>query len=191
VMTGDWGQDLRLFLQQGAALGWKVKVGNYFLNDPTVLQAVGKAAVGHITADAYMTTVDTPDNREFIKAWRARYPDAPVSYKYPDLTTGRCVNAVLWVADVIKRAGSVEAPKVIKAWEGAKFKSAWGEVEMRACDHQMETGGFVAEIMEPDKIPQEIRFFGTDFPYIGRPLATISREDMTIPPKETGNKRCA
>ncbi|HXG15635.1 MAG TPA: ABC transporter substrate-binding protein [Calidithermus sp.] len=190
VMTGNWGQDLRLLLQQGASLGWKVKVGNYFLNDPTVLQAVGKAAVGHITADAYLITVDTPENREFLKLWRARYPDAPVGYRYPDLTVGRCVYAVLWLGDVVKRAGSVATDAVIKAWEGARFRTAWGEVEMRACDHQMLTQGYVAEIQEPERIPAAIRYFGTEFPYIG-PATLIPREEMTVPPRETGNKRCA
>lgn len=190
VMTGNWGQDLRLLLQQGASLGWKVKVGNYFLNDPTVLQAVGKAAVGHVTADAYLITVDTPENREFLKAWRARYPDAPVGYRYPDLTIGRCFYAVLWLGDVLKRAGSVDTDQVIRAWEAAKFRTAWGEVEMRACDHQMLTQGYVAEIMEPEKIPPAIRYFGTEFPYIG-PATLIPREEMTVPPRETGNKRCA
>lgn len=190
VMTGNWGQDLRLLLQQGASLGWKVKVGNYFLNDPTVLQAVGKAAVGHITADAYLITVDTPENREFLKAWRARYPDAPVGYRYPDLTIGRCYHAVLWVGEVIKKAGSLDTNALIKAWEGSKFKTAWGDVEMRACDHQMLTPGYVAEIMEPEKIPQNIRYFGNEFPYIG-PATAIPRDEMTVPPRETGNKRCA
>ncbi len=190
VMTGNWGQDLRLLLQQGASLGWKVKVGNYFLNDPTVLQAVGKAAVGHITADAYLITVDTPENREFLKLWRARYPDAPVGYRYPDLTVGRCVYAVLWLGDVVRRAGSVATDAVIKAWEGARFRTAWGEVEMRACDHQMLTQGYVAEIQEPERIPAVIRYFGTEFPYIG-PATLIPREEMTVPPRETGNKRCA
>jgi branched-chain amino acid transport system substrate-binding protein len=190
VMTGDWGQDLRLLLQQGAALGWKVRVGNYFLNDPTVLQAVGQAAIGHITADAYLITVETPENREFLKAWRARYPDAPVGYRYPDLTVGRCFYATQWVGDVIKRAGSLDTPKLIKAWEGSKLKTAWGDVEMRACDHQMQTPGYVAEITEATKIPQDIRYFGTEFPYIGK-ATPIPREDMTVPPRETGNKRCA
>jgi branched-chain amino acid transport system substrate-binding protein len=190
VMTGDWGQDLRLLIQQGAALGWKVKVGNYFLNDPTILQAVGKAAVGHITADAYLITVDTPENKEFLKAWRARYPDAPIGYKYPDLTIGRCYHMVLWLADVIKRAGSLDTDRVIKAWEGSKFKTAWGEVEMRACDHQMLTQGYVAEILEPEKIPQDIRYFGNEFPYIGK-ASLIPKDEMTVPPRETGNRRCA
>ena len=143
VMTGDWGQDLKLFLQQGAALGWKVKVGNYFLDDPLVMQTVGKAGVGHITADAYLSTVDTKENHEFIKAWRARYPDAPISYKYPTLTCARVTNATIWVGDVIKRAGSLDTDKLIKAWEGSKFKTVWGaEAEMRACDHQMLTQGY-------------------------------------------------
>ncbi len=165
-------------------------MGNYFLNDPTVLQAVGKAAIGHVTADAYLITVDTPDNREFLKAWRARYPDAPVGYRYPDLTIGRCVNAVLWLGDVVKRAGSLDTQAVIKAWEGSRFKAVWGEVEMRACDHQMQTRGYVAEIQDPSAIPADIRYFGTEFPYIGK-ATPIPREEMAVPPKETGNRRCA
>lgn len=189
VMTGDWGQDLRLLLQQGAALGWKVKVGNYFLNDPVVLQAVGQAALGHVTADAYLSTVDTPENREFVRAWRARYPDAPISYKYPDLTIARCHYAVLWAADVMKRAGSLDTQRLITTWEGARFKTAWGDVEMRACDHQMQTRGFVAEIMAPERIPPAIRYFGDAFPYVG-PATQIPREELTVPPRETGNARC-
>jgi branched-chain amino acid transport system substrate-binding protein len=190
VMTGDWGQDLRLLIQQGAALGWKVQLGNYFLNDPTVLQAVGKAAVGHITADAYLLTVDTPENREFVRAWHARYPDAPISYRYPDLTLARCYHAVIWAGEVMKKAGSLEPDRLIRAWEGARLKTAWGEVEMRACDHQMQTRGFVAEIVEAEKIPSAIRYFGTEFPYIGS-ATQIARQELTVPPKETGNRRCA
>ena len=191
VMTGDWGQDLKLFLQQGAALGWKVKVGNYFLDDALVMQTVGKAALGQVTADAYLSTVDTKENREFIKAWRARYPDAPISYKYPTLTCARCASAVLWVGDAIKRAGSLDTEKLIKAWEGGKFKTIWGaEAEMRACDHQMLTQGYVAEVMEPDKIPADFRYFGSDFPYLGKAVL-LPKDEITIPPRETGNKRCA
>jgi hypothetical protein len=133
-----------------------------------VLQAVGKAAAGHITADAYLITVVTSENREFLKAWRARYPDAPIGYRYPDLTIGRCFCAVTWLGDVIKRAGSLDTAKVVKAWEGS----------VRRRDHGAE------------KIPQDIRYFGNEFPYIG-PATLIPRDEMTVPPRETGNKRCA
>ena len=191
VMTGDWGQDLKLFLQQGAALGWKVKVGNYFLDDPLVMQTVGKAALGQITADAYLSTVDTKENHDLIKAWRARYPNAPVSYKYPTLTCARCANAVVWVGDTIKRAGSLDTEKLIKTWEGSKFKTLWGaEVEMRACDHQMLTQGYIAEVTESEKIPADFRYFGNEFPFIGK-ATLIPKDEITVPPRETGNKRCA
>jgi branched-chain amino acid transport system substrate-binding protein len=191
LMTGDWGQDLRLLLQQGAGLGWKVKVGNYFLDDGDVMKNVNKAAVGQVTADAYLSTVDTPENKAFIKAWRAKYPDAPIAYRFPTLTIARCVNAVMWVSDAIKRANSLETDKLIKAWEGSKFKTVWGrDVEMRPCDHQMQTAGYIAEIMEPDKIPADIRHFGNEFPFLGKAVE-IPQAEMTVPPKETGNKRCA
>ncbi len=190
VMTGDWGQDLRLLLQQGAALGWKVKVGNYFLDDPVVVQPTGKAIVGHVTADAYLSTVDSKENKDFVKAWRAAHPDAPLGYRFPTLTIARCSNAVQWFGDVVKRAGSTETDKLIKAWEGSKFKAVWGDVEMRACDHQMLTVGYVAELVEPEKIPADLRWFGNEFPYLGK-ATMIPKEEMTVPPKETGNKRCA
>jgi branched-chain amino acid transport system substrate-binding protein len=172
VITGNWGQDLRLLLQQGADLGWKVKIGNFFLNDPPTL-----------------LTVDTPDNREFIRQWRQRYPDAPPAMKFPDLNMGRNAWAVMWVADVIRRAGSLDTERLIKAWEGARFNMVWGEVEMRACDHQMLTPGWVAEVMEPERIPADVRYFGAEIPYIG-PATMIPRDEMTVPAAESGNKRC-
>jgi hypothetical protein len=78
---------------------------------------------------------------------------------------------------------------VIKAWEGARFKTAWGEVEMRACDHQMLTPGYVAEVQEPEQIPADIRYYGAEFPYIGR-ATFVPKDDMTVPATDSGNKRC-
>jgi branched-chain amino acid transport system substrate-binding protein len=190
VITSDWGQDLRLLLQQGRALGWNVTVGSFFLNDPSTLQAIGTDAVGHVTASDYLVTVDSPANTEFVKKWRARYPNPPLESRVPDLTMGRYAECVRWLADIIKKTGSLDTARLIKAWEGAKFDMVWGEVEMRACDHQMQTPGYVAEVMAPERIPQEIRYFGSDFPYIGRPVR-ISRDDIAQPARDTGNRRCA
>jgi branched-chain amino acid transport system substrate-binding protein len=141
VITGDWGQDLRLLLQQGKSLGWKVRTGGYYLDDPVVLQAVKEAAVGHITAGVYEVTLDTPENKAYIREWRDHYPDAPINYKYPNLSISHTVNAILWVGDVIKRAGTLDIARLIQTWEGAHFSAVWGDVEMRACDHQMLSPG--------------------------------------------------
>ena len=53
------------------------------------------------------------------------------------LSIERAAYSIPWAADVMKRAGSLDTDALIKAWEGAGFKTAWGDVEMHACDHQM------------------------------------------------------
>jgi branched-chain amino acid transport system substrate-binding protein len=188
VITSDWGQDLQLLLQEGAALGWTATVGSFFLNDPAVLAAAGRAAIGHVTAAEYLATVPTAENREFLGAWRARHPDAPLSHRCPDFGAARSYYAVAWLAEVIARAASLETQRLIKAWEGSRFRAAWGDVEMRAGDHQMLSPGHVAEIVAPDKIPVELRAFGIQFPHTG-PATRIAAEDLTTPLPETGNPR--
>jgi branched-chain amino acid transport system substrate-binding protein len=188
LFTTDFGIDLRLLLEQGHALGWKLKVVGLYLNSPDLARTAGKAMVGHVTTGINMITLDNPVNRELIKAWRARFPDAPVSHKYPDLATGMATGGFMWLLDVAAKAGSLESEAILKKWEGSKYQAPWGEVEMRACDHQMLSPCGLAELMEPKDIPEQMRFW--DFPYIG-PATLIAKELISIPPVETGNRRCA
>jgi hypothetical protein len=54
----------------------------------------------------------------------------------------------------------------------------------------MLTQGYIAEVMAPDKIPAEFRHFGNEFPYLGK-ATLIPKDEITVPGRETGNKRCA
>jgi hypothetical protein len=60
---------------------------------------------------------------------------------------------------------------------------------MRACDHQALTPAYVATVQEPEQIPAELRYYGNEFPYIGR-ATLVAREDVTVSASESGNKRC-
>lgn len=188
LMTANFGPDLRLLMQQGHQLGWKVKVVGFYLNDATLTQALGDAAIGHVTTGVNMVTLPTPKNQELIPLWRKRYPDAPPFSRVPDLPTGQTLAGTMWMLDVLKKAGSTATDALIKAWEGDKTETLWGPAEMRACDHQLQSACGVAEIMKPADIPEAIRFY-PEFPYIG-PATTIAAADVSIPPAETGNKRC-
>lgn len=188
LMTANFGPDLRLLMQQGHQLGWKVKVIGFYLNDSTLTSVLGDAAVGHVTTGVNMATLDTPLNRELTRAWRTRYPDAPLAHRVPDLQTGQSLAGNMWLLDVIKKAGSMDTDALVKAWEGDKREVLWGPAEMRTCDHQLQSDCGVATIMKPADIPEAIRFF-PDFPYIGA-AARIATEAITIAPGETGNKRC-
>ena len=98
---------------------------------------------------------------------------------------GRAVYAIRWAAEVINRAGSLDTDAVIKAWEGPSSRRPGATSRcVRAT-----TRCIVAEIMEPERIPAEMRYWDA-FPYIGPPTM-IPREEMTVPPRETGNPRCA
>lgn len=182
VLSGNWGQDLQLLMKHGYALGWKVKLADYFLNDPVHIEAVGgKPAIGNVAGDFYMITIDTPQNKAFLKKWAAKYKDAPIAYRWPNLSMGRAYWAVRFLGEAIKKAGTTDVEAVIKAWEGMTYEVPWGKVTMRACDHQMIGPGVAAEVQPTSK------FF--DFPYVGTPTI-IPAKDITTPPEKTGNPRC-
>lgn len=181
MFTIDWGGDLIVLLKQAAALGMKCKVGSYFLSDPIATEAIGDAAIGAITAEIYMLTVDTPKNKDFIKRWvkRKMTPEHP----YPDWVVGKAYQGFMFLAEAIKKANSTKAEEVIKAWEGLSYDSPMGHMTMRPCDHNVLTPIHVAEVL-----PGPGQFY--KFPYVGKPITIISAEKGAVPPEETGNPRC-
>ena len=68
VWTPNWGNDLTLLIKQGGTLGMKAKIACYYLNDEYLIESVAddSAIVGNITAEAYMLTIPTAKNKEFI-----------------------------------------------------------------------------------------------------------------------------
>ncbi len=181
VLTANYGPDLDNLIKTGASLGWKCVTGNYFLNDPLRMEVIKDAGIGSVTADCYMITIDTPENKEFVKDWHAAHKNMTIGFWYPDISMGRCYWSIRWLADVIKKAGSTDAQKVITAWEGMEYDVPWGKVTMRKCDHQMITPGVAAVIVAKSE------YF--NFPYIGKPTI-IPSGDITVPPAKTGNPRC-
>jgi branched-chain amino acid transport system substrate-binding protein len=181
LFTINWGGDLIVLLKQAAALGCKAKVVSFFISDPIVCEAAGDAAVGAITAEIYMLTVDTPKNKALIERWKKRKMTA--EHPYPDLFVGKAYQAFMFLAEAIKKANSTKAENIIKAWEGLSYESPMGRMTMRTCDHQALSPIPVAEIR-----PGPGHFF--KFPYVGKPAAMIPADKAAVPPEETGNPRC-
>jgi branched-chain amino acid transport system substrate-binding protein len=181
VLTANFGPDLDNLIKTGASLGWKCVTGNYFLNDPLRLEVVKDAAIGSVTADSYMITIDTPENKAFVKDWHDAHKNMSIGFQYPVISMGRCYWSIRWLADVIKKAGSTDPDKIIAAWEGMEYQVPWGKVTMRKCDHQMITPGVAAVIQAKSE------FF--KFPYVGKPTI-IPAANITVPPAKTGNPRC-
>lgn len=179
--TIDWGGDLIVLLKQAKALGSKARPAGFFISDPIVCEGAGDAAIGSITAENYMLTVETPANKAFIERWKKR--NLTPEHPYPDLFVGKAYQALMALATAVKKANSVKADDVIKAWEGMQWESPMGTLTMRPCDHSVLTPVPVAEIL-----PGPGPFY--KFPYVGKPLAIIPADKGAVPPQETGNPRC-
>lgn len=83
--------------------------------------------------------INTPAHEKFLKAYQAKYKD------HPRMGSVVGYNTMLAVAGVIKKAGSTETEKLIKAAEGLKVTSPIGAFTFRAIDHQSTMGTFVGK----------------------------------------------
>ncbi len=102
----------------------EIPVASCTLSEPE-LAAIGPAAVdGHITSSVYFSSLDTPENARFVKAYRARFPDGPVVSADAEAT----YLAVRLLALAIAEAGTVEASAVKRAVALRPIMAPQGEV---------------------------------------------------------------
>ncbi len=138
VLAGD---DYAAFLSQAKQyrLGDKVQLLTEQVDEMS-LAAVGDAALGLVGGTRYPNTLDNPENKAFVAAWKAEYGKVPWMFEGDQYQS--C--AVLQAG--IEKAGSIEAAKLRAALEGLHVTSVKGPIVMRACDHQAEEPGFIARV---------------------------------------------
>lgn len=69
------------------------------------IEEAGALAEGTYVSAAYVPSIETPENRRFVEAWRRRYPDAAL----PNQPAAATYDAVRLLAGVIDRAGTDRA----------------------------------------------------------------------------------
>jgi branched-chain amino acid transport system substrate-binding protein len=100
----------------------------------------------------------TPENIKYYKAWNDLWKTkwkAPFNtplFEHGGGNIGSYTQQTYWLLSVIERAGSTDPEKIIKVWEGDKYKFENGKVlQMRACDHKAIQDLAVAEFVPPDQ----------------------------------------
>lgn len=179
VLTGDYGADMTLLHKQAKSFGVKQPFGNMFLSNPVALREVDGAANGSFTSDIYMLGADTQKNRDFIERWKAT---GNTQYPLPDFGIGKAYNAVMFLAEAIKKAGTEEHDALVKAFEGLEFDGVMGRQVMRACDHQVQSAIGSATI-----VPGPTAYYEFGSP---GPVKLHTLDDMSVAPEKTGNPRC-
>ena len=101
--------------------------------DTTILRTLGPGGPEGMmgTSDYLFFHPDTPANRAFVKAFQDAYG------KHPGFPAFHGYITAYFIAEAFREAGALDREKFIDALAGLKIDSPVGEVEMRACDHQV------------------------------------------------------
>ena len=111
----------------------KVPVFIHTATDHAVLKPLGLQAPEGVvgTMDYHFYYPKTKENMAFVKAFKEAYGNPPGFPAFHAYITAH------FIASAYKKAGSLDTEKFIDALEGIKIMSPVGEIEMRACDHQV------------------------------------------------------
>jgi len=148
IYTGDWMPDAANLLKQARHMGIKLPFANIYLTEPNFLHTVGvEGTKGLVNISQYGTEAPAFKTPEQIKAYRMWHDlwehkwKAPYNtrlYEHVGGNIGSWIAQTYWFLDVMKRAGSTKAEKIIKVFEGDSCQFTNGKiVEMRACDHKV------------------------------------------------------
>ncbi len=112
-------------------------------------------AEGTISNQAYFMGVDTPENRRFIEAYRARYgADKPIN------AIGEAAYAATYLYKLaVEKAGSTDVEKVIPALSQVEFAAPQGRVNMSAVNNHMRCNSILARA-KADGMWETIENFG-------------------------------
>jgi ABC-type branched-subunit amino acid transport system substrate-binding protein len=139
------GADAPAFINQAAQFKlfdqYKTVLGQNVVSEP-LFEALGKNVVGFYNNLGYSATIDTPRNKAFVDAYKAKYGKDPY-YVPADNYVG-----ALALFEAVRKADSVDPAKVRTALNGLTFESLDGPVTIRAEDHQALRKNYLGQVVE-------------------------------------------
>jgi branched-chain amino acid transport system substrate-binding protein len=153
VITGNWGNDMSLLVKAAREAGLNVTFYTYYAGFAGVPTAVGEAGI---------------DRMKQITEWHTNVPskelervNAEFKKKYNlDWWFLRVHTGMNMLAEAAKQAKSTDPVKVAQRLSGMKFATEFGEVEMRAADHQMIQPLYISTFVRSAAKggPKDVRF---------------------------------
>jgi branched-chain amino acid transport system substrate-binding protein len=142
IVTGNWGQDMTLFVKALNDAGVTVPIFAYYAGvsgTPTALAASSGLDVYQI---AYNHSNYSGELGMLMEQYKKKYND--------DFYTFSIYNAVVMLGDAMAKAKSTDPMKVAAALEGLRFKGFNGETEVRKTDHQLQQGLWISRWQKVD-----------------------------------------
>jgi branched-chain amino acid transport system substrate-binding protein len=114
--------------------------GDGSLVSADILGAEGDAANGIITADYYSADLNTPANNAWMAKYEKLYGATPSKFSVSSY------EAIMWLAQAVKKAGSIDTDKVVAALEGSTYDGPQGPKTMDPETHQTSLTVYMIKI---------------------------------------------
>jgi branched-chain amino acid transport system substrate-binding protein len=146
------GADALRFVAQYAEYGLKGKIpliGKGFLTDDLILQRLGDAAVGIVTALHWSRAIDTPENKKFVQAYEEKYKRRVTVYAEQGYVAAQMIAKA---AETLK--GNVEnKDEFLSALRRVEVDAPRGKVKLDAYQNPIHT----AYILKVEKKGTELQ----------------------------------
>jgi branched-chain amino acid transport system substrate-binding protein len=140
------GADAARFVQQYSEFGLKEKMPltGFTMIDSQTASAVGKSAVGVISALTYTDTVDNPESKEFATNFKAKYKYAP------DLFADYGYVGAKALCEALKATGgdASDKDKLADAMSKVAFNAPRGPFRMDPATHNPIQNIYIAQVIE-------------------------------------------
>ncbi len=137
VLTGNWGNDLTLFVRAAKDIGLQANFYTFYGNGLGAPATLGDAGVDRVVAVSEWHSnasvgLSKTELDGLYEAYRKRYPESKEDYFNP-----RTVLMVGMLVKAIETASAADAQGIAKALSGMRFNHDGFDATLRAADHQL------------------------------------------------------
>ncbi|AMN41962.1 ABC transporter substrate-binding protein [Rhodoplanes sp. Z2-YC6860] len=140
------GADAVRFIQQYSEFGLKEKMPltGFTIIDSQTVSALGKSAIGIISALTYTDTVPTPEGQKFAADYKAKYKSSPDLFADYGYVAGRALGEAMQAID--GDAGNKD--KLADAMTKVKFNAPRGPFRMDPATHNPIQDIYICQVIE-------------------------------------------
>ncbi|MEO7337748.1 MAG: branched-chain amino acid ABC transporter substrate-binding protein [Caldimonas sp.] len=142
IVTGNWGQDMTLFVKAINDAGLTIPIYAYYAGVSGTPTALAQGPGLDVYQISYGHSNYTGVMGKLMDEYKKKYND--------DFYTFSIYNAVEVLGEAMAKAKSTDPMKVASAMEGLKFNGFNGESYFRKTDHQMQQGLWISKWQKVD-----------------------------------------
>jgi len=139
IWVAETGRDAIAFIKQAQEFGLvpQTKLIGHSLILNFMINATDKILEGTPGTTGYTPDIDTPRNKQFVAAWKAKFNRLPTDNE------GQAYNGAQVMFEGVKKAKSAKPADVAKALPGSTLDTIYGQVTLRAADNQLVLPNYV------------------------------------------------